>query len=141
MTLQNKKTYLKNNRGLSLIEIVLVIMLVGFLGLLLNNLPSSLRLISISNQTSIAKEILLKKIEDLRTTPFANLANGATSFTDPKLVNLSAGEASLVIQDCPISICTLGEVVKQVDLTVTWKDSTSHIRSTALTTLITNGGL
>ena len=127
-------------QGFSLIEILLTIVLTGFLLYLLSTTPSSLRLIGNSQHSTIAKEIMQKKIEDLRLQGYDNLSNGTTQMNDSQLYSLPSGYGILDIQDCPTDICTRNEQVKKVTMTISWKD-VKATNSAQLVTFIAKYGL
>lgn len=131
---------LKKYRGFSLIEILLVIAVVGMIILVLSNLPSSFGLIGSGNFETIAKQIGKKKIDDLRTQGYDNLANGTSSINDTRFNNLPNSSGQSIIQDCPITICTGGELTKQVTVILNWKDS-GKSKSINIDTFISKGGL
>lgn len=126
--------------GFTLIEVVLVVAIVGLMVLLITNLPSSVRLNSNSNYQSLAKQIANKTIEDLRLQTYSNLANGTQSIQDSRLNNLPKGTGSVVISDCSAQICTNGEQLKSITVTISWFEKTSTTSAT-FNTLIGNGGL
>jgi hypothetical protein len=129
-----------NQLGISLIEVILMLGAVIFLVLLIGNLPLAVNLIGRANHQSIAREIVTKKIEDIRITPYSSLANGQTSIVDTRLKLLPTSTGVALIEDCPVTICTLSEDAKNVTVTVTWiengKDQTNQIH-----TIVANGGL
>lgn len=133
----------KSEKGFSIIELLLVIMIVGFIALMVTNIPSSLRLIGKSKYESIAREIATQRIEDLRNTTYTGLANtgGAPNpITDSRLSRLPSGKGEIFIEDCPITICTNNEVIKKIIVKVSWSES-GQIKDVQFTTLISQGGL
>jgi hypothetical protein len=135
-----KKT--SNQIGASLMELILVFGAVGFLILLLGNLPSSVGLIGKSRQQSIAREVAAKQIEDKRSVQFSNLAEGTQNIVDARLNILPSGAGTIVIEPCDISVCSPSEIdsMKQVTVTVSWIDGSDN-RQIKLKTLIGEGGL
>lgn len=131
---------LKNELGVSLIELLLVIALVGFLVLLIANLPNSINLIGKANHQSIALKIASKTIEDKRGVKYVNLANGTSPLSDPRLNNLPHSTGQVMVEDCDIAVCTQGEAAKQITATVTWKESGKN-QEVSLKTLVSEGGL
>ncbi|MBI4038189.1 hypothetical protein HY387_00850 [Candidatus Daviesbacteria bacterium] len=129
-----------NSRGVSLIEILLVTVLVGFLVLLIGNLPNSINLIGKANHQSLAREIATKQIEDKRAISFVNLANGETVITDSRINLLPSGSGSVLVEDCNPLICTQGENTKQITVKVSWKNEGKN-QEISLKTLISEGGL
>lgn len=126
--------------GFSLVETILVIAIGGILIILLANLPSALTLITKSKNTSIAKEIAAKQIEDKRNISYSNLANDKGNITDPRLSLLPQGEGTITVEDCDLSVCTNGESIKQVTVSITWKDNQKP-QEVRIKTLVGEGGL
>lgn len=127
-------------KGMSLIELLLIVVLVGVMVILMANLPNALGLINKSKQISIAREIAAKQIEDKRNTSFANLVNDTSQITDPRINLLPSGGGSVTVEDCNPQICTNGENVKQISITVSWKVNNKN-QSINVKTLIGEGGL
>lgn len=127
-------------RGVSLVETILVVLALGFIVILMANLPNALGLIQKSKQVGVGREIATKQIEDKRATSFINLVNGTTTISDSRLSLLSAGSGQVVISDCDPAICTNSEPLKMIKVTVTWKDNNKD-QIVALETFIGQGGL
>lgn len=127
-------------RGVSLIETILVVLALGFIVILMANLPNALGLIQKSKHVGIAREIAAKAIEDKRATSYINLVNGATSISDSRLNILPSGSGQIDISDCDPTICTNSEPIKKIKVTVTWKDL-SKTQTIVLETFIGQGGL
>jgi type II secretory pathway pseudopilin PulG len=134
------RSLLTSEKGFSFIEIILTVVLVGFLVYLLSSIPSSIKLIGNSQHNSVAKEIIHKKIENLRLQGYDNLSNGVTELSDPRIASLPSGSATVDIRDCPATICTNNELIKQATVTVAWKDANST-NSAQVQTLIAKYGL
>lgn len=137
--------YLRGTTGTSAVEMILVIVIAGFLILLMVNLPYSLGLVGNSSRKSTANEIISKKIEDLRLLGYDNICNPSPdactdSITDSRLSLLPGGAGEAVIEECPLSVCTNGEAIKKVKITVNWIES-GKTMSVEANTLITQGGL
>lgn len=129
-----------NQRGFSLVEILLIVLVVGFIALLLLNIPSSIRLTGTSKNYSLAKEIASKRMEELRSMGYQSLANGTSNFSDSRLTKMSSATATVIIEDCPVDICPNNEPIKKVKVTINWKE-TNIPRSIEMNTLIADGGL
>lgn len=127
-------------KGVSLVELVLVVAAVAFLALLINNLPSALSSINRSRHASLAREVVSRQIDYLRKQSYGNLSNGSSSFTDSGLVSLPSSSASYEIEDCSPEICTNQEAVKRVRVTVGWNES-GDAKTVEVTTFIGEGGL
>lgn len=131
---------MKNEQGVSLIELLLVILIISSAVLLIANLPNALLLVTKSKQVSLAKEIATKQIEDKRTISFSNLVNDTVAINDIRINMLPQGSGTTVVVDCDSSICTNGEHVKKITVTVSWKQNNKPQIMT-LTTLIGEGGI
>ncbi len=134
------KKIIYNQKGMTVLEVILIVLIIGFMALLINNLPGAVKVISISHHSSIAKDIADKEIELLRRQPYSNLVNGTNSFTDPNLDQLPSSTASDTISDCSSSICTNSESVKEAQVIVSWNEE-GTTKSVEIDTLITDGGL
>lgn len=133
---------MNKQKGFSLVEIILAIMVVALIVALITNLPNSFSLIGASRRYATAKDIATKRLENLRLNGFSNLGlPGTTSFSDSRLAVLPSATATYTIADCPPSICTHGETdIKQVNVTLTWQEK-NQTRTINLYTFISSGGL
>lgn len=129
-----------NDKGFSLIEPLLVVVMMGVIILVMANLPNAFNLISKSKNLSLAREIASKQIEDKRNVSFSNLVNGTTIIQDPRINSLPQGNGSVTVEDCSAQICTNSEHVKQVSVKVTWQNN-SKLQTVSLKTFIGEGGL
>jgi len=86
---------MKKEQGVSLIESLLVIAMVGIIVVLLANLPNAFSLINKSKHTSLAREIATKQIEDKRAINFANLANDNSQITDSRMTLLPSSSGTV----------------------------------------------
>ena len=127
-------------KGVSLIELLLVVTTVGFLIFLVGNIPNSINLVGKAGRQSLAREIASKQIEDKRAIQYVNLANGESSVSDVRLSSLPFASGEVIVSDCDPSICNHGENAKKVMVTITWKEST-QTETITLETLIGEGGL
>lgn len=128
-------------RGVSLIELTLVILLILSLALIVSNLPSWANSITGSKYNSVSREVASKKINYLRKNLYdKNLPNGTINFTDESLAKIPASDASYTIEDCSIDICASSEQIKKVTVQINWKEG-SQDRSLQLVTLIGVGGV
>ena len=127
-------------KGVSLIESLLVIAIIGFVVFLIASLPNALMLISKSRHVSLAREIATKQIEDKRTINYSNLANDNTPINDSRLNLLPGSSGTVEVSDCDLSICTNGEHIKQVAVTVNWQDNNKP-QTITLKTMIGEGGI
>ncbi len=134
------KGYFKNQHGMTILEVILVVLIICFLALLINNLPGAVKVISISHHSSVANDIAGKEIEYLRRQTYTNLVNGTNSFSDPNGDQLPQFSANYTVSDCPVSICTNNESVKDVQVKVSWVEQ-GNIRTVEMDTLISDGGL
>lgn len=130
----------KFQKGISIIELVLVVAAVSFLALLINNLPASISAINKSRHTSIAKNVANKQMEYLRSRSFTNLANGTNPFSNTELSKLPESAAQYLVEDCPGTVCTNTENAKKVTVSVSWKEA-GETKSVELVTLVGEGGI
>lgn len=131
---------MNNENGVSLIESLLVVAVIGSIVFLVASLPNSLMLIGKSQHVSLAREIAAKQIEDKRTINYSNLVNDESAISDPRLSSLSDGSGTVKVSDCDPDICTNGEHIKQVLVTVNWKDN-NKVQTVTLNTMIGEGGV
>lgn len=127
-------------KGFSLIESLLVVVIIGSAVFLIANIPNALGLIAKSKHVSLAREIAVKQIEDKRTINYSNLVNDSSSISDTRLNLLPQGMGTVEVADCDLSICTQGENIKVVTVTVLWQDS-SKAQTVSLKTMIGEGGI
>ncbi len=131
---------MKKEQGVSLIESLLVIAMVGIIVVLLANLPNAFSLINKSKHTSLAREIATKQIEDKRAINFANLANDNSQITDSRMTLLPSSSGTVLVEDCDAQICTSGEPVKKITVTINWQDN-ARVQTISLQTFIGEGGI
>ncbi len=132
--------FLNKQAGISLIEIILVIVAIGFLVMIIANLPSATAAVTRNRHISLARDIASREIENLRKQGYANLAIGSSSFVDPNLTNLNSGTGTVNIEDCPEQTCTLGELAKIITVQVKWNEQGDN-KQVEVTTLISEGGI
>lgn len=129
-----------DQRGVSLIESLLVIVIIGSIVFLIASLPNSLMLVGKSRHISLAREIAVKQIEDKRNINYSNLVNDNSVITDSRLGLLPMGSGTVEVLDCDPSVCSNGEHTKQVTVTVFWKDN-DKTQTIILKTMIGEGGI
>ena len=127
-------------RGSSLVELLLVIVIIASSVFLIANIPNALTLVGKSKHLSLAKEIASKQIEDKRNISYANLVNDESTITDSSISLLPSGSGTVVVEDCDEAVCTNGENIKKVTVIISWKDNRKD-QSVVLTTLIGEGGI
>lgn len=126
--------------GVSLIESLLVVVAVGLMVYLLASIPNSLVLITKSRNASLAREIVVKQIEDKRTINYSNLVNDSSPITDSRLATLPQGSGTVTVEDCDLAVCTSGEHVKQITVLVSWL-ADNRIQTVTVKTMIGEGGI
>lgn len=131
---------LPKNKGFSLIEVLVALFILGAIGLVIANIPQVLTLVKASQSESKVREVVAKKIEDIRLAGYANLANGTVEINDSKLASLNNLEGVVLTEDCPAELCPNGELVKKITITITW-DENSQPKGYSITTLVAKGGL
>lgn len=143
--MQNRQSQL----GVSLVESLLVVVVLGLIVFLMSNIPNALGLISKSRHLSLAREIATKQIEDKRTISYINLSTGSIPINDSRLAQLPQGSGTVTVGietqpgywiNCDTSICTNGEEAKQVVTTISWVDNSKQ-QTLTLQTLIGQGGI
>lgn len=130
----------KFEKGFTLVETLLVVFVAGLLIFLMANLPNAFNLIAKSKNASLAREIAIKRVEDMRSVGFDNLANGTETVTDTRISLLPQGLGSSSVEECPVEICTNGEQLKLVSVSVSWKENNKE-QKVELKTLVGLGGL
>lgn len=131
---------MKNEQGVSLIESLLVVVTTVAIVFLMANIPNALGLITKARHLSLAREIVIKALEDKRATSFANLVNDTTPVSDPRTTLLPQGAGTVTVADCDPLICTSSEPVKKISVEIIWKDFGKEQKIT-LDTFIGEGGL
>ena len=127
-------------KGFSLIELLLVIIVIGTSVFLLANLPNALNLITKSNHMSLAREIVSKQIEDKRSINYANLVSDTSNISDSRLSLLPSSSGTVTVEDCDAAICTNSEHIKKIIVTINWKDN-NKAQGVTLNTFIGEGGI
>lgn len=125
-------------KGVSLVETIVVIAATGFLVILIGSLPNSVNLITKAKNVSLAREVIQKEMEDQRSLQYINLASG--SINDPRLKLLPDGSGQVIVEGCSPEVCTAGEEAKVVTMVVTWKEGTKNT-GVKFETIIAEGGL
>ncbi|MBU1031947.1 hypothetical protein KKE03_03440 [Patescibacteria group bacterium] len=138
--MREKGHALSESKGISLIESLLIIVVIGLMVYLLAGIPNALGLITKSRHLSLAREIAVKQIEDKRAINYSNLVNDTTSISDSRLSLLSQGTGEVTVEDCDPAICTSGEYAKQVTVVVSWLDN-NKAQNVTLKTMIGEGGV
>lgn len=131
---------MNSQKGISLTELLLVVVVVGAIIVLMANLPNAVGLITKSYHLSLAREIVSKQIEDKRTISFINLVNDTSAITDSRMSLLPGGSGTVMVEDCSVQICTSGENLKQITAEIIWKES-NKLQSVSLKTFIGEGGI
>ena len=126
--------------GFSLVEVIIAVFLVGVMIIIIANIPQAIKIITNSQSESIIREIAAKKIEDIRLSGYSNLVYGTTSFTDPRFSSLTLVNATSTIIDCPVTVCTQNELVKQATLNISWKELDKQ-KNFQISTLVAKDGL
>lgn len=131
---------MKPESGVSLLESLLVVVVVGMTVVLMANIPNALGLITKSRNLSLAREIAAKQLEDKRAISFANLVSDTTPVSDTRISLLPEGAGTVTVTDCDPLICTNGEHLKKISIILSWKDN-NKTQTINLDTFIGEGGL
>ena len=127
--------------GFSLVELVIAVSLVGVIVLIVGNIPNAIRLVTSSESESVVRQVAAKKIEDIRAAGYENLPEqGTTAISDSRLSQLKSPSAFMVVDDCPVNICSSDEAVRQVTLTISWSED-GEPKTYQIVTLIGEDGL
>ena len=118
---------------MSLIELLISIAMIGGLIVLYSSLFNVSVMTKRMRNENLAYHIASKKMEELRSTPFASLPTSGP-FTDPQMNQLPAASASY-IQDPYSTYSGMLEVV----VTVSWNDG--RARNVTLRTVMGTGGI
>ncbi len=133
-----------NQKGVSLIESLMVVVLVGVMVFLMANLPNAMNLITKSKNMSLAREIAAKEIEDKRNTAYANLAADDSLIEDPRISLLPQGSGKVKVEFCdPITFpqfCPNDEQIKIVTVFISWRENNKD-QKVDIKTFIGEGGL
>lgn len=130
----------QRQKGVSLVESLIVVATLGVIVILMANLPNAMGLIAKGKQSSLAREIATKAIEDKRATNYLNLVNDSSSISDQRISLLPDGSGTISVENCSVSICPNSESIKEVAATVSWKAG-GKLQTIKLKTFIGQGGL
>lgn len=130
------------SKGFSLIEVIMAVFITGVIVLVIANIPQAVKLITGSQSEAKVREVVAKKIEDIRLSGYDSLANGSTGIVDPKLNSLANVSGVVLTENCPVELCDseLADQIKKVTITITWTENTEPKRF-SVTTLVAKGGL
>lgn len=151
--MSNIKTQISKEQGFSLIESLLLVVVIGSVVFLIGNIPSAIMLVGKSKHISLAKEIAVKQIEDKRSISYSDIGFGSYPINDSRLGLLPQGSGTVIVGvkdeetpdpndwiPCDRSVCTNGEAVKQIAVTVDWVDNNKP-QTVTLKTMIGEGGI
>lgn len=131
---------MKPESGVSLLESLLVVVVVGMTVVLMANIPNALGLITKSRNLSLAREIAAKQLEGKRAINYANLVTDTTPISDTRISLLPEGAGTVTVTDCDPLVCTNGEHLKKISIILSWKDN-NKTQTINLDTFIGEGGL
>lgn len=139
--------------GFSIVELLLLVVIIGSAVFLLANIPNALMLINKSRHMSLAREIAVKQIEDKRAISYINIGLGVSSIDDSRLAMLPSGSGEVQVGaqneetpepddwiPCDSTVCTNGEAIKQITVTVSWTDNNKP-QTVTLSAIIGEGGI
>lgn len=129
-----------SEKGVSLVESLLVVVALSAIVFLMANIPNALGLIAKSKHVSLAREIATKQIEDKRAINYTNLVNDSAPIIDSRINLLPNGAGTVSVSDCSPAICKNGEHVKQLVVAVSWKDI-NKVQNLTIQTMIGEGGI
>jgi len=128
----------KDERGFTIMELVVAMAFVGVVIVSLTDLFTALRQVNReANNYTIATQVAQQLLEQYRNTPFSSLAIGTindSSYLSPYPSLLSPRSATVVISQPGAA------GIDQVDVTVSYKDRTGT-KTVSFSTQISNHGL
>lgn len=122
-----------NNKGFSLIELILVILVAGAIILVMVNLGPAINFLGVGNRELIVRQIVAEQIEDIRSKGFDNLSDGVVAITDPRLASFPQKTATITVSPAATGL-------KQVDIAINWVEN-GKTKSFLTSTLVAKGGL
>lgn len=134
--MHQKSMHKKNQsqKGFSVIEVVVSLLIFGLVLLIYNAAINTIALSKNAKYQQIAYRIANTEIESLRATAFASLPSSG-SINDPLLSTLPHGAEAL-------TVTSYDTRTKQINVVVTWTEPEGSAgRTVSLSTLITKGGL
>lgn len=138
-----------DEKGASLLESLLAVVILALIVFLLANIPNAVLLITKSRHISLAREIAVKQIEDKRSIQYSNLPTGSSAISDERLSQLPQGNGTVVVgvevepglwANCDPNVCVNEQAIKQVEVTVDWVEG-SKPQKVTLKTMIGEGGI
>src|SRR3989344_6457773 len=117
----NKKNNIKNQKGFSLLEVVVSIAIIAGLFMLYTAVISNIYLSRTVKQKDIALKIASHQIEGLRAAGY-DLLPATGSFNDINLALLPSGSGTVTVTD-------YSDQIKQVVVAVAWTDFSGENQS------------
>lgn len=132
--IRGQRSKVKGQSGFSLIEIILAFFLIGVAITIFFSTIGSFLWTKGGKDQQLATRIAIKKMEEIRNTPFSSLPSSGP-FSDPDLSKLPSGSGNLTVTDW-----NGNSGIKAVTVKVSWQQAqgTKEVR---LDTLITKGGI
>lgn len=125
----------RKNRGFSLVEVLLTIMILAVaLTALLSIFIYGLHLLSRMNQVAFATQCVQEEAEVIRTMAYDDILNLGTSFTHDNLSLLENSQGILTLEDSE------GADIKKLTVSVTWTYRGRDLRKD-IATFITREGI
>lgn len=125
---------LKNQQGFGIMEVVVTLFIIGTTLLLFAIVSNAIVLNKYNRYKEIALRIAEHELQELRTTPYANLP-GSGSLTNSQLSSIPQGTASLVISEISTGLT-------EATVTVSWRNpSATGTQQVNLATYIWQTGL
>ena len=128
-----QKTKINQNSGLSLVEALITLFIIGLILVLYQVSVGKVRLIQYARHEETALRVASNKIEELRSGGYAALPDSG-NFSDTQLNSLKDSSATMTFTG-------FNADTEQVLITIAWRDSGNFVlRNLTLTTLITKTG-
>lgn len=138
-SVRNKKVQTKqrkpNQRGLSIIEVVITLFIIGVTLLLYQTTSRTVVLNRFNRYKEIGLRIADAKVQGIRTVPFASIPSSG-AFNDPLMSSIPGGSGTITVTD-------ENQRLKRVEVTVSWQNPQqgSATQQVQLTTFVAQGGL
>lgn len=125
-------------KGLSLVEILMVISAISLIAFLIGSLPNTINLISKSNHLSMVREVATKEMEKLKSSGYEGILD-ESSVVDHRLGLLPQGSGLVMLEACDPVICTKNEELKKATITILWKENGKDQKYTLVTFISKEG--
>jgi type II secretory pathway pseudopilin PulG len=128
-----------SRHGFTIIEAMIATMVLGLvLGSVLAVTSQSARYLADLRRTARSSQVLQQKVEDIRLLSWSDVQALPSTFSDP---SDASGQYAGYVTKSAYDTYNGQTSVTKLTLYVVWTNSSSHVMTNSLTTLISNGGL